>query len=191
MLHVVDGNILISRSPSKAPGSLNGSILFGEIVRDAWPLGEWGIEYYSGKDEYSANGLNFWKVASENNSGANFCLYLTNDGNVGIGTDVTHGYKLAVKGKILAEELKVKLSQNWPDYVFNKNYHLLPLKEVDQFIQTNNHLPDMPSAKEVQDNGVNVGEMNARLVKKVEELTLYLIAMQKEMEQLKVKIASR
>ena len=114
------------------------------------------------------------------------------DGRVGIGIINTYtNYKLAVNGKAICEEMKIKLQNNWPDYVFNDNYQLRTLSEVDQFIQTNKHLPDMPSALEVQENGINVGEMNARLVKKVEELTLYLISLQKEIEQLKAKITSR
>jgi hypothetical protein len=85
-LHIMDGNILISRSPSKAPGSRNGSILFGEVISETCPLGEWGIEYNTGNTEYIMNGLNFWKPYSGNSNGFNYCLFLKNDGNVGIGT---------------------------------------------------------------------------------------------------------
>lgn len=116
------------------------------------------------------------------------------NGKVGIGVvNTLADYKLAVSGKIICEELKVKLVGNWPwpDYVFKHDYQLPSLKQVDEYIQANNHLPDMPTAKEVTENGVNVGEMNALLLKKVEELTLYLISMEKEMDQLKAKIASR
>ena len=75
-LHVVDGNICISRSPEKAPGSRNGSMLFGEVVDHHFPLGEWGIEYFSNGQakEYSHGGLNFWKVTTENGQGFNYCL---------------------------------------------------------------------------------------------------------------------
>lgn len=183
-LHVVDGNILLSRQPSENPCSLNGSILFGDVPSSAWPNGEWGIEYYNG-------GLNFWKVAADSSSGANYCLFLKNDATVGIGTEVTHNYKLAVSGKILCEELKVKLVDEWPDYVFSPEHKLRSLEDLDLFIRQNNRLPDVPSAKEVEQNGISVGEMNAILLKKVEELTVYIISMQKEMEQLKAKVASR
>ncbi|MCK9421796.1 MAG: hypothetical protein M0Q38_04300 [Bacteroidales bacterium] len=113
------------------------------------------------------------------------------NGNVGIGIPNTYGYKLAVNGTAICEEMKIKLKNHWPDYVFNKDYNLPGLQEVDRFIQTNNRLPDVPSAKEVSENGFNVGEMNALLLKKVEELTLYIIALQKEVEQLKTKSTLR
>ena len=131
-----------------------------------------------------------------NSTGATFwtdpSVFKISNGKVSIGTTNTYDdYKLAVNGNVICQELKIKLYGQWPDYVFSKDYKLPSLKEVDQFIHTNKHLPDMPSAKEVKDDGVNLGEMNARLTKKVEELTLYLISLQKEMDQLKAKIATR
>ncbi|MDY8136196.1 shufflon system plasmid conjugative transfer pilus tip adhesin PilV [Aquimarina sp. 2201CG5-10] len=108
------------------------------------------------------------------------------NGNVGIGTGAdTSNYKLAVKGKVLAEELKIRTYANWPDYVFNHNYKLKTLQEVENHINTNGHLPNIPSAKEIKDNGISVGEMNAKLLEKIEELTLYLIKQQKDIESLK------
>lgn len=114
------------------------------------------------------------------------------DGNLGIGTFDTKGYKLGVKGKIAAEEVKVAVSGNWPDYVFEENYNLPSLEEVESHIQENGHLENIPSAKEVEKNGIHLGEMNAKLLEKIEELTLYMIeqnkkkdALQKEVENLK------
>ena len=95
------------------------------------------------------------------------------NGNVGIGTTDPAGYKLAVNGNIRAKEIKVETG--WSDYVFYPTYKLLPLAEVAKYIKTNQHLPDVPSAGEVAKNGINVGETNALLLKKIEELTLYLI----------------
>ncbi|WP_276373032.1 hypothetical protein [Chryseolinea sp. H1M3-3] len=100
-------------------------------------------------------------------------------GNVGIGTTDPRGYKLAVAGKAIAEEIVVKLQGNWPDYVFEKNYNLRPLADVENYINQNRHLPEVPAAKEVEANGVNLGEMNMLLLKKVEELTLYLLQQDK------------
>lgn len=192
-LHVVNGSILISRQEGQTKdfGSLNGSILFGEVVTEDFPGGEWGIEYYNPGTEFITGGLNFWQVASEHSKGSNYNLFLGNDGNVGIGTSNTHDYKLAVTGKVLCEEMKVKLVKDWPDYVFCKEHKLPSLTEVDHFISENKHLPDVPTLDEVRENGINVGEMNAILLKKVEELTLYLISMEKEIAQLKAKVASR
>ena len=77
------------------------------------------------------------------------------------------------------------MAANWPDYVFNKNYKPRSLNELDQFIQTNKHLPELPSAREVQENGINLGDMDAKLLKKIEEITLYLIDQGKELNALK------
>ena len=94
-------------------------------------------------------------------------------GNVGIGT-LSPTEKLSVNGKIRAKEVKVEAA-NWPDYVFQKEYPLLSLRELETYIKTNGHLPELPTAKEVESNGFELGEMNKQLVKKIEELTLYLI----------------
>jgi hypothetical protein len=96
-------------------------------------------------------------------------------------TGVPSGYKLAVDGKIISEEINVQLKGTWPpDYVFEKDYNLLPLSEVETYINQNKHLPEVPSAKEMEANGLNLKEMNLILLKKVEELTLHLIEMKKE-----------
>ncbi|MDB5088034.1 MAG: hypothetical protein JWR09_2028 [Mucilaginibacter sp.] len=99
-------------------------------------------------------------------------VYVT--GVLGIGTSDTHGYQFAVNGNIHSKQVNVDLT-NWPDYVFQKDYALKPLSEVKAYIDQNQHLPDVPTATEVEKNGLNLGEMNKVLVQKVEELTLYLI----------------
>jgi hypothetical protein len=94
---------------------------------------------------------------------------------------------LKVTGLLCAKEVRVKLSGApcWPDYVFSNNYNLMPLNELEQFVTENHHLPNVPSTAEVEANGVNVGEMNAILLQKVEELTLYIIDLQKQINELK------
>jgi hypothetical protein len=94
-------------------------------------------------------------------------------------------YKLTVSGKIICEELKVELYANWPDYVFNDEYDLQPIQELKSFIATNNHLPNIPKASEVAENGLEVGEMNRKLLEKVEELTLYIIQLQDQIDEIK------
>ena len=89
--------------------------------------------------------------------------------NVGIGTIETGTHKLAVDGTIGAREIKVEAT-GWSDFVFNKNYELKNLEEVENFIEENNHLPDIPSEKEVLENGIQLGEMDAKLLQKIEEL---------------------
>ena len=116
-------------------------------------------------------------------------MQVTN-GNIGIGTTDTKGYKLAVAGDVIAERVVVKLQANWPDYVFKTGYSLRSLAEVENFIKVNNHLPDVPSETDVKAKGIDVEEMNATLLKKVEELTLYMIELQKQNEVLKKRMDS-
>ncbi|RBL93790.1 hypothetical protein [Chitinophaga flava] len=106
------------------------------------------------------------------------------DNTVGIGTNQTAGYQLAVAGTMIAERVRVKPFGTWPDYVFEKDYPLPSLKSTAAFIQQHKHLPEMPSAREVDSTGLDLGDMNARLLKKVEELTLHLIRQQEEIEKL-------
>lgn len=104
-------------------------------------------------------------------------------GNIGMGT-ATPDAKLAVNGLIHTKEVKVDLL-GWPDYVFESNYNLSSLSEVEKQIAINGHLKDIPSAQDVEKNGVKLGEMNKLLLQKVEELTLYLIEMNKELQDVK------
>ncbi len=104
--------------------------------------------------------------------------------NVGIGT-TTPDAKLTVKGTIHAEEVKVDLNVPGPDYVFEADYPLQTLEETRAYIEKNKHLPGIPSSAEMQQNGVNLLEMNMKLLEKVEELTLHLIEMKEEIQQLK------
>ncbi|SUJ02434.1 Uncharacterised protein [Sphingobacterium spiritivorum] len=89
--------------------------------------------------------------------------------------------RLEVNGNIRAKEIKVETT-NWPDYVFEEDYRLTPLTEIESFIKANKHLPDIPSAQQIAEDGMSVGEMNKLLLKKVEELTLHLIEKDKKIE---------
>lgn len=118
--------------------------------------------------------------------GLQFMSFDRNTGDVSIGTSNSNGNKLAVKGIVGCEEVVVKSgnSWNWPDYVFAKDYKLKSLKEVKEYIEQNNHLPEIPSAQEIEKNGINLGEMNAKLLQKIEELTLYVIEQNKQITNL-------
>jgi len=116
-------------------------------------------------------------------------IRITKDGNVAIGATDPKGYKLAVKGNVIAEEVVVKLHGSWPDYVFEDGYMLKSIEEVENFINVHGHLPEVPSAQHVAADGISLGEMNALMMKKIEELTLYVIGQQKEINELKDKLA--
>lgn len=104
------------------------------------------------------------------------------DGKIGIGTD-TPDHLLTVKGTIHAREVLVDLNGPLADYVFEPDYTLMPLSEVESFVKANKHLPEIPSAAEVKENGLNMGEMQNKLLQKIEELTLYVIELQKTNEK--------
>lgn len=114
-----------------------------------------------------------------------------NTGAIGIhmgATAIPAGTLLAVAGKVSCKEVEVTLT-GLPDYVFNKDYKLRSLYDVESFVNENKHLPDVPSESEVVKNGLNLGDMNSTLLKKVEELTLYMINLQKESDALKARIS--
>jgi hypothetical protein len=102
-----------------------------------------------------------------------------NGGNVGIGTANPGSFKLAVNGGIHSQSVNVDLT-GWSDYVFKQDYKLPSLTEVKSYMDQNHHLPDMPSEQEVVKDGINLGEMNKLLTKKVEELTLYPLQEQEQ-----------
>ena len=128
------------------------------------------------------------------NSGKNFIfrnssnqttVFIKDNGNIGIGTTNPNSWKLAVNGNIRAKEIKVETG--WSDFVFENNYKLPTLKEVENHIKEKGHLKNIPSAKEVEKNGIFLGEMNSKLLQKIEELTLYTIQQEKRLDNLESK----
>ena len=117
-------------------------------------------------------------------------MFINNVGNVGIGTGNPGNYKLAVEGDLGARRVVVHLN-SWSDFVFSEDYPLPSLEEVDAYIQKNNHLPHIPAESEVIKEGVDVGEMQKLLLQKIEELTLYTIEQQKQIDQLKKETGER
>ncbi len=116
-------------------------------------------------------------------------IVTSNQVEIGTSVPLPDGYKLGVGGKVLCEELKVKLqSSSWPDYVFEKHYRLRPLAEVEQFIRTYKHLPNIPAAKDIEANGMEVGEMQRKMMEKIEELTLYVIELERKSQALQTRL---
>ncbi len=115
----------------------------------------------------------------------------SNNGNLGIGTELPpDDYLLAVHGKVIAEEIKVQMQYDWPDYVFNKDYNLISLKSLQKYIDENGHLPGIPSQAEVQEEqGIELGKLNQLLLQKIEELTLYMLKAEKKIIALEQKIS--
>jgi hypothetical protein len=141
----------------------------------------------------SGNGAEIWQTPAGDlflniNSGSTGMIIKSN-GNLGIGTNSPDA-KLAVSGQVHAQEIKVSIAVPGPDYVFEKNYNLPSLEEIKSYIDQNKHLPEVPSAKEMEKNGVQLGEMNMLLLRKIEELTLYIINQDKQIAELKERSVS-
>ncbi|HMK26705.1 MAG TPA: hypothetical protein VK483_11815 [Chitinophagaceae bacterium] len=142
----------------------------------AWFNGSVGIGTNSPQANLDVNG-----TVKLNNS-----LFVNSDGTVGIGSISTYpaGYQFAVVGNIIAEKVRVKLHSGWPDYVFGEKYPLPTLKETEQFIKQYNHLPGVPSATQIEKEGLDLGDGQALLLKKIEELTIHLIELDKKVDKL-------
>lgn len=158
---------------------VDGNIAFG-------PQG--GTVMPSLSRETSQGGLLISRVNVSDGSLVNNLMIIKGNGDVGIGTNDPQGFKLGVKGKIAAEEVKVATYNNWPDYVFKSNYNLPTLNEVESHIHKNGHLKDIPSAEKIKKEGFFLGDMNAKLLQKIEELTLYTIAQEKQLKAQEEKI---
>jgi hypothetical protein len=153
---------------------------------------------HTGNDGFAiGNNGNTAFVWNRENAAINFGTNNTNAmtlnaaGQLMIGTTNTPvGYKLFVEGGILTERVKVaiKNSGDWADYVFDPNYRLMPVAELREYINTNHHLPNVPSATEVTEQGIDIAKMDAKLLEKIEELTLYMLELQKKNEELQKRV---
>lgn len=149
---------------------------------------------YSNNPAKRNNGyISFYRGASDEGGFLEFGTYglprmiIDPSGKVGIGTSAPDEM-LTVNGKIHAKEVIVALTGPLADYVFEPEYHLKPLHEVEQFVRTNKHLPGIPSAAQVEEKGLSMGEMQNKLLQKVEELTLYIIEQDKKIKLLEEKL---
>jgi len=112
-------------------------------------------------------------------------MTIDQSGGVGIGTtSVPSGYRLSVDGNIIAERVRVQLSQNWPDYVFQEDYNLMTIDDLKKNIAQNGHLPNIPDAATMTAEGQDLGEMQVKMMEKIEELTLYIIDLNERIKTL-------
>lgn len=204
-LHVENGRVLIRDNQNSFLGlkienlggrsvfSMSGraseeNLHFNEVIlADAVNSLNWGFLH---------NSLNQFQLYNRNELGVYSMPFIvdfdapTNSvninsaGNVGIGIKATDEYSLAVKGSIVAEEIIVKLSSNWPDYVFEDNYEIKSIEDLKLFIELNGHLPEIPSADEIVKKEFNLGELEVSLLKKIEELSIYIIQLNERIDKL-------
>ena len=135
----------------------------------------------------SGNEMELWGKMNTTFNGPHLKIKRDN-GMVAIGDYYADGYRLSVDGKIMCEEVRVSLQDDWPDYVFHKNYDLLSVERLEEYIDSNGHLPNIPSSDAIENSGLEVGEMQRLMMEKIEELTLYIIEQQKHIEELEGKI---
>ena len=179
-----NGQIGIGISNPMAKLSVYGSTSEGwssgiELNREGGGKGWIVVDNEGMKFRTPVDGDGFYFRDNSNNT----TLIIKDGGQVGIGTTITGTHKLAVEGTIGAREIKVEAT-GWSDFVLDNNYKLKDLEEVESFIEDNNHLPDVPSEKEVLENGIQLGEMDATLLQKIEELMLYTIQQEKKIREL-------
>ncbi|MFH6986057.1 prefoldin domain-containing protein [Marinoscillum luteum] len=170
-------------------GTANKGLVWGN---DSW------ANYYSRIDDYGGqlrimtdDKLLFTDINSGDGAPTSTAVFInTNDKALGVNTDlIPSGYRLAVAGKAIMEEIKVEAAP-WPDYVFSEGYQLPDLGATADFIKANKHLPGIPSATEVAEQGILLGEMNAKLLEKIEELTLHLIELERQNKKLNERLTN-
>lgn len=178
-LHVNDAassNTTVLITPKAISAGDSSTLLFGEDND-----GTYGMYWmYDG----TGNLMGLWGKYGSTNYGPHLLVNRDN-GSMAIGSNFATGYKLSVSGKIICTELRVNLVADWPDYVFKKEYNLLPVERLGDYIRDHGHLPNIPPASEINTSGLDVGEMQRLMMEKIEELSLYIVGQQKQIEELK------
>ncbi|MGN7787287.1 hypothetical protein ACTJIJ_22325 [Niabella sp. 22666] len=176
-LEVYDGNVLVKNLPNATDSS---AVMIGHAIKDAGYTYGTSIRSITQNPGANMYGLQFFTQENYITTQTEK-MRIQGNGNVGIGT-ANPTEKLSVNGNIRAKQIKVETA-NWPDYVFASNYKKMPLPELEQFIAKNKHLPEIPSAQQVAKEGIELGANQATLLKKIEELTLYIIDQNKELKK--------
>ena len=180
----------------------NGNALF-DLVGDVSTYPDFGVRLIrygkgalAGVSRFSHRGPQALEFKASDNgpiaflrSGDAVSLYVTSAGKVGIGTDNPGSFDLAVDGSMAARECVITTEDPFPDYVFSSDYNLMPISDLKQFISLNRHLPNIPSAKEVEEEGgFRLGELNLKLLEKIEELTLYILEQEERIKALEARV---
>jgi len=182
--------------------SANGNALF-DLVADVDQYSDFGVRLIrygkgalQGISRFAHRGNKALEFKASDNGAISFTrqgdaisLYINGSGQVGIGTSEPGSFDLAVDGMVGSREVQVTATSPFPDYVFADTYELMSLKTLKNYIEENNHLPNIPSAAEVEaKGGFMLGEMNLKLLEKVEELTLYIIDQNERIEALEAQL---
>lgn len=166
------GNVGIGTSSPAAKLTVHGSFR----IESETSANETVLLGYNSSGDYSF--VSSWDWGS---SAPRDLILNGNGGNVGVGT-LNPSHTLSVNGTIRAKEITV--NTGWSDFVFEDDYRLMALEEVEQYIHKHGHLPGIPSASEVDNNGVSLGDISAKLLQKIEEMTLHIIQQEKELRRL-------
>jgi len=179
------GNVGIGNINPLYPLDVSGDIATKNLILNSNDLG-------AGSIEFGTSNSNQWSI--DNSSGlfsfkanGSRAMQFDEEGNLGIGGYLDANHKLTVNGSLKAAE--IHLDPNlWPDYVFEEDYNLMSLPELQRYIDQKRHLPNVPSEKEVKENGIELGAMNIKLLEKIEELTLYMIDLQEQVDRNQEKV---
>ncbi|HSH67785.1 MAG TPA: hypothetical protein VLB84_18735 [Bacteroidia bacterium] len=173
----INGTLRMNNNPIFLSYDLNHGISYSDVYTNT---GNYAGVHIDGPVLFGWSG---GALGSKNAGSNNIALSWNSAGNVGIGAPNTGPYKLTVEGVLGARALKITLA-SWADFVFNNDYELKSLSEVEDFIKENKHLPEMPTSAEIEKEGLDVGEIQAKQMQKIEELTLYVIELNKKVEKL-------
>lgn len=177
LLHIQGGNDPTLLLQSDGVEELSGKIAMRQSNFTGMDM------YYDGVNTVDA--LVFESFIGGTSQGRKMTMDIAGNVGIGITENIAAGHKLSVNGKIACTEVRVQPQNEWPDYVFAQDYTLMPLDQLKSSIQSNSHLPGIPSAAKVQAEGIQLGEMQTLMMEKLEEMTLYILQLNDEIKALK------